>query len=361
MSPRKSKKPAKPLPRWRCRLRRVRKVVLWMLLALGVLYFKTLVYSVKQGIGQARILINAVPVEEYLADPTVPDSLKTRVLLVQEIRQYAFDSLGLTRNDNYSTVYDHGFAPLMYVVTANEPYSLEPYEWSFPFFGGFPYKGYFGYPRAKKEYDRRKAEGLDVGIRTTTAWSTLGWFSDPILTGMLDRGEGELADLIIHELTHGTLFVPDSVEFNENLANFVGHEGALRFLADRFGVDSPEYEGYLARRADREHYVSHILGGLAQLEDYYASLDESMAEAEKAAGKLSLQREIILSLDTVSFSDPERYRFSPLAIGRVNNTFFASFARYESQQGNFDRVLAEDYDGDLRAYVADWARRYPSR
>ena len=107
---------------------------------------------------------------------------------------------------------------------------MRAYEWSFPFLGRVPYKGFFDRGAAIEEDSLLRLKGYDTGIGNIRGWSTLGWFKDPILSGMLENSEGALANLIIHELWHGTLYVKDSADFNENLASFAGEQGALLFL-----------------------------------------------------------------------------------------------------------------------------------
>src|SRR5690606_11560390 len=138
--------------------------------------------------------------------------------------------------------------------------------WKFPLLGSFPYKGFFDYNMALKEQEKLKEENFDTYIGVVGGWSTLGWFTDPILSNMLSRKEGELADLIVHELTHGTLFVKDSVEFNENLATFIGNKGAEIILKSKYGENSPEYTGYMQRREDNARFASHILRGSDRLD-----------------------------------------------------------------------------------------------
>ena len=118
----------------------------------------------------------------------------------------------------------------MWVVMACEPFALKPKEWKFPIIGSVPYKGFFKKERAEALKAELEKEGWDVMVRNPGGWSTLGWFTDPILSKMLMRSEGDLANLIIHEMSHATIFVKDSVEFNENLATFIGDRGAELFL-----------------------------------------------------------------------------------------------------------------------------------
>ncbi len=209
--------------------------ILIILIALIAINYELVNYGISQAKGQLKIVRNARPNQEVLHDPNFPDSLKTNLRLVDEIKKFAFDSLGINFSNNYSNVYDQKGKDLMFVVTACEPFKLEPKEWSFPIIGTFSYKGFFDKEKAISLENELKEEGLDTNIRTAGGWSTLGWFEDPILSNMLDDDEAGFAELLIHELTHGTLFVKDSLRFNENLATFIGIKGTELYLTRKYG------------------------------------------------------------------------------------------------------------------------------
>src|SRR5690606_28506128 len=191
--------------------------VVILIAALAIIYFDLLVYGIRQARGQLYIINNARAVEEVLNDPNFPDSLKAKLVLIDEVRRYAIDSLGLKDTRNYKTLFDQKGQEIMWVVTACEPFKLKAKEWRFPVIGAVPYKGFFDRELAEALRDELQAEGWDVSIRNPGGWSTLGWFDDPILSKMLERSSGDLANLIIHEMSHATIFVKDSVDFNENL------------------------------------------------------------------------------------------------------------------------------------------------
>ncbi|MCA6361945.1 MAG: aminopeptidase [Bacteroidetes bacterium] len=228
-----------------------------------------LVYGVKMGNGQLTIIREARPITEVLADAAVPDSVKSKLRLIQEIRAFAFDKLGLTRNDNYSTFYDQQGKPVIYVVTACEKFSLKPHRWSYSLLGKMPYRGFFEKPPAETEIARLQAAGYDADLGGAAGWSTLGWFNDPVLSQMLRYSEGELAELIIHELTHGTIFVTNDVEYNENLASFVGCKGAIAFLAQRYGINSPQLEAYKQSLIDQRRREKFLITAAQQLDSLY--------------------------------------------------------------------------------------------
>ncbi len=213
-------------------------VLVVMLVALAIWQRELVSYGWMQARGQLRILWNTQPVDEVLADATYPDSLKKKIELIREIKRFSVDSLGLEPSGSYESFYNQQGKPILWVITACEPYELIARKWHFPIIGTFSYKGFFEKDRADTLVAELKKEGLDTRIGEVSAWSTLGFLNDPILSSFLDRSEGNLAELIIHELTHGTLFIKNSLEYNENLADFVGEYGALRFLAQKYGTNT---------------------------------------------------------------------------------------------------------------------------
>ncbi len=314
-------------------------------------------YGVRQGIGQAKIVWSAVPMDDLLHDPTYPDSLKKKLLLVKAVRQYAIDSLGLRDTDNYQNVYDQKGEELLWVVTACEPFRLQPKRWKFPVVGAVPYKGFFEKDKALNERKKLEAEGYDVSIRNPGGWSTLGWFKDPILSGMLQRREGDLANLIIHEMVHATVWVKDDAEFNENLATFIGDTAAYYFLRSRYGLASEPYQRYVNENEDYRKFSAHMLRGSVGLDSLYQSMAGNLPLAEKKQAKERYIRQIINAIDTLTLHYPpkSKARFQKQL---PNNTYFMTFRTYQSKQDTLGRDFAVRFRGDLKAYVADWKARF---
>ena len=235
-------------------LKKIGFACLLLLLVAGLWQHELVGYGWMQARGQLRILWNTKPVADVLADPAFPDSLKQNIRLISEIKRFAIDSLGLDKSGSYESFYDQQGKPILWVVTGAEPYRLVARQWHFPVIGTFSYKGFFEKDRADSTVSMLQKEGFDTRVGEVSAWSTLGFLDDPILSSFLDRPVGGLAELIIHELTHGTLFIKDNLDYNENLADFVGEYGALRFVAGKYGRTSTQYRDYLVTKAFYEHY-----------------------------------------------------------------------------------------------------------
>lgn len=328
-----------------------------VLLLFVLLYMDLIRYGLSQAAGQARILLGAVPVSVYLSGPGINEEIKGNLLLVEEIRQFAFNSLGLSYNDNYTTVYDQKGRELIWVVTACQPFQLKAKVWNFPLIGSFSYKGFFDRNKAIKLRDELDLQGYDTNVRSAGGWSTLGWFKDPVLTGMLTHEAGDLAEVIIHELTHGTIFVKDSLVFNENLASFIGEKGSEMFLKRTFGENSVLVTNYKRKLADERLLTDHILRGAYFLDSLYAQMDDEMPNSKKQSIKQAAIEQIICSADTLPLNNKKRYLkwFNDL---RPNNTLFMSYLRYRGGLGVLDKVFTEQYNGEIRLMIEDYKNKF---
>jgi predicted aminopeptidase len=345
-------------------LRKYLKLLMYTLLisfvVLVAFNFSLLVYGIEQAAGQIKIVWKAKPVEKYLNDPHFPDSLKQKLLFIQEVREFAIDRLGINNSKNYTTLYDQKGQPAILVLTACKPYAFEPVEWNFPLLGRFSYKGFFNFDRARQERDKWRNQGYDTELSPVTAWSTLGWFKDPILTGMLRRSTGELAELIIHELTHATLYVKSSVEYNENLATFVGEEGARIFLRHKFGENSSEYLEYQGILEDEVTYGRHILSGYDRLDSLYNTFTDSSPLAIKDSLKVLMINDIIAGIDHIGLRLPDNYARIRSGDYKPNNTYFMSYRRYRAEQNTFQKEFEERFNSNFKTYLNYLKETYPS-
>jgi predicted aminopeptidase len=338
--------------------RKIFFILLGIVLVATAYYWSLIVYGLEQGMGQLRIVRGARPVEEFIQDPTFPDSLKQKLRLIDEIRKFAIDSLGLKDTENYKTLFDQKGEEVMWVVTACEAFHFEPKTWDFPVVGTVPYKGHFNKEKALAEAKKLKDEGWDVAVRNPGGWSTLGWFTDPILTGMLNRGDGDLASLIIHEMVHATLWVPDSVTFNENLASFIADTASYDFLRAKYGKTSPQYERYLYEDQDYRKFSAFILRAATHLDSVYESMNESDPVEEKKKRKEEEIRSIIANMDTLDLrlNDKPSKRYE----NRLpNNTYFMLYRHYQARQPVFKEEFDKKFHGDVKAYIRYLAGKYP--
>jgi len=347
------------MPGTRKVLKRVFLALLFVVLFLTLWKWKLVVYGVEQAKGQLHIVWNAKPVEEYLKDPACPDSLKQKLALIDRIRKYAIDSLGLKDTRNYKTLYDQKGEEVMWVVMASKPFRLEAKQWTFPIVGSVPYKGFFDREKALRLRENLEKEGWDVNIRNPDGWSTLGWFTDPILSEMLARSAGDLANLIIHEMSHATIFVKDSIDFNENLATFIGDRGTEKFLISAFGRDSKEYISYMNEDRDYLLYSDHMLRGAEKLDSLYQSMGDAYPVQKKLRLKREMIQRIVDSLDTLSLSVDAPKPSLRFQERLPNNAYFMNFIRYQSKQDIFMQEWKTRFHSDLKAYIEYLSNKYP--
>ncbi len=342
----------------------LKKLALGSLLALflvGLFYRREISYGWMQASGQIKILMDVRDVEEVMNDPSFPDSLKRQIILIQEIKKFGVDSLGLNPSQNYTTFYDQKGKPILWVITASDRYKLKALEWKFPIIGSFAYKGFFDSTKAAKQEAALIQQGYDTDINEVSAWSTLGYLKDPILSSMLNRSPGSLANLILHELTHGTLFVKDNLEMNENLASFVGDVGATRFLTQKFGKDSEELKKYEFSKKYSNAYAQHVLRGAQKLDSLYATFKNQAVDPAKDSLKKSLIMQIDSTADTLlSRKVTVPNKLTPDETKLPNNAYFIGYQTYKSKQNAYRKEFEEKFNGDFVAYMNYLKAKYPS-
>lgn len=339
-------------------------IFLLLLSVLAIWQRELIAYGLLQLNGQLEVMNNARSFEELKKDVTFPDSLKAKIKIIEEARKFGIEKLGMKSSQNYTKIYDQKGENILWNVSASYPYKLEAYEWKFPIVGKFSYKGYFDLEKAKKERDRLKNEGeegikFDTNIRSVSAWSTLGWFEDVLLSNNLERDEGDLVELILHELTHATLYVKDSVNFNENLANFIGEEGAKLFLAKKYGKDSEELNDYIFSLQDSKKYRNFMLLASTSLDSVYRyGMENSLSDTQNEIAKQKHFNLIKSKIDTVSLSNKNWAKH--FQERELNNTNFMSVRRYNSSQDTLKTIYEGQFNQDLKAFLKYFSEKHPS-
>jgi predicted aminopeptidase len=285
-------------------------------------------------------LKRAVPLEE------IDDDDFTK--LVMDIRSFAIDELGLAMSKNYTNYVELDRDYLAAVVSASQRDSFRRYEWYFPVVGRLPYKGFFDIEDARKERAKLDKKDFDIWIRGVDGFSTLGWFKDPLYSYMRDYSPFRLADLIIHELVHSTVFIKGQVSFNEELAEFIGSEGARLFIETRYGTDSHEYREIQKSETNSRNFVAFVQELIGELEILYS---DDLGREEKLA-----QKERIINAAKEKFNAEYESRFSNdnyrgFYEMQINNAYLELFRIYYTED-NFYIDLYERSGRDLQAFVA---------
>ena len=313
-------------------------------------------YVLGQGSKYLALRSRAVPVAKALADPLTPPA--TRLLLERAgaVRAFAVAALGLKETRNYTSVATLDADRLATVVQACAELSFDRHLWSYPLVGKLPYRGYFDPEEARAEAERMKALGYDVIARPVDAFSTLGWLADPLFSFMSGYGEAEVADLVIHEMTHATVFVRGgggAEQFNEELATFVGREGSLLYLEKLHGPASPELAEARRSRSDAEAFSAFLRGTAAELEALYAS---GLAPEAKRRGKAEViaARAAKFAADYDALFETDRYR--AFAMDRVNNAYLDLYRLYEGEPALYADYLARACGGDLGRFIQAMSR-----
>ena len=263
----------KPVRPHRRRWRRSLLVVAVAVLGLGIAVVSCapVGYYAQSVAGGTKVLLKRKPIDRLLAGDRLTEDERQMLERVQALRRYAVEQLGLPDNGSYQTYADLGRPYATWNVVAAPRYSVEPKIWCFAVAGCVSYRGYFSKRRAERYAEKLVAQGYDVSLGGSPAYSTLGWFKDPVLNTFLTRSEHDLAGLIFHELAHQRLYVKDDTAFNESFATAVEIEGVRRWLTDSGRANEiGRYELGL----ERQRQVNQLLlETRAQLAEGYAQAD----------------------------------------------------------------------------------------
>jgi predicted aminopeptidase len=222
--------------------------------------------------GQSQVLHRRQSIESLLRAPDTPPALQEKLQLVLELRTFAESELQLPANGHYLSYADLGRRYALWNVYAAPEFSLEAKSWWYPVVGRLKYRGYFSEERARRLAAQLAKKGYDVHVGGVAAYSTLGWFRDPVLNTFIDYDEADLAELIFHELTHQRVFIAGDTEFNEALATTVAEEGARRWLVSRH--DQEVVRAYQEEVRRHEQFIDLLTRGRARLKTFYATLEQ---------------------------------------------------------------------------------------
>ncbi len=296
--------------------------------------------------GQFELSTRARPLDAVLGDPAAAADLKARLVLARAIRDYASAELGLPDNGSYRRYADLGRPFVVWNVVAALEFSTRALESCFPFTGCVTYRGYFGEADARRHADALRAQGYDVQVSGIPAYSTLGWFDDPLLSTFIRYPEGELARLVFHELAHQVVYVKGDTVFNESFAVAVERAGVRRWLAAR--KREADLAAFFAARERQREFVALIEAARTRLDRVYGQSIEPgpMRAAKREAFARFLADYADLKARWGGFAGYDRI------IGTApDNALLASISAYSKYVPGFERMLGEA-GGDLPRFYA---------
>lgn len=300
-------------------------------------------YLIKSAWSQADLLLSRDSIEEILNSPEKdralnPEDLK-KLRLALEAKSFGERVLGLKKNGNYSSFVHLDRPYVSYIVSAAAKDRLEPHLWTFPIVGAVPYKGYFNPDDAKEEAKSLKEKGLDTYVRGATAYSTLGWFDDPVLSSMLRYSDYDLVNLIIHESVHATLYIKSQADFNERLATFIGDIGAELYFKEKEGAKSPTLIAAAAERQDDKAFSAFISKEIDRLKSWYPlqsaetpGFDE-LKKNRLAEILAAFEKDLAPKLGNGKYRERLRRDLDP---ARLNNASLLAWKTYVYDMSDFD-------------------------
>ncbi|MDH5324115.1 MAG: aminopeptidase [Gammaproteobacteria bacterium] len=301
-------------------------------------------YYSQSAMGQLSLWWNAEPISDLLEDEATNAQLKQRLQQVLEIRRFASERLALPDNDSYREYVALDRPYVVWNVVAAPELSLQMHEWCFPIVGCLRYRGYFAEADAQALGQEMRQQGLDVAVYGVAAYSTLGWFDDPMLSTILKRNEAALAGLVFHELAHQQLFVKGDTAFNEGFAKTVEIVGVQRWLQQR---NSPELNQAFAKRQKlRKEFLQLVAATTKKLRQLYAS---SLSDEQKRQGKADIIAVMHQEYAQLKQSWGGDDRYDKWFAKDVNNARLGAVATYQDYVPAFTRLLEQNRN-DLSAF-----------
>jgi predicted aminopeptidase len=278
--------------------------------------------------GQMSLLYHARSVDSWLEDKSTPPELRARLQTAQRVRDFASRELGLPDNGSYHSYADLGRPYVVWNVYSAGEFSVEPKSECFPVAGCVSYRGFFSEEEAKRHAEKLRAAGNDVYVAGVAAYSTLGWFDDPLLSTFIEYPDTQLARLLFHELAHQLIYAKGDTMFNESFAVVVEEEGVRRWL-DAAGRGM-ELEKFRALQVRKREFATRIKDTRERLRAIYAS---------------GIPREQMLEQKKAEF-DRLRAAYGNIIPADANNGFLVSIALYTEMVPALERELAAS-KGDI--------------
>jgi len=328
-------------------MRRILYTPFVILFAANILQCRSLPYYDQAINGQMEILRNKEPISDLVDNPETPAQLRKKLMFIRGVRDFAAKELHLPVNDHYLSYVALDRPYVVWNVIAAPQFSMTPKTWCFPIVGCVSYRGYFAEEDARRFGDSLRKEGYDVFIGGAIAYSTLGWFDDPVLSTFIPLSEPDTAALIFHELAHGILYVKDDTAFNESFATAVEQEGLMRWQAS---VNDPiGYEKWLRKNRLHRKFTDLISKYRTRLAALYARDLPLTAKRKQKAAVFTQMRAAFRDLksDESGMAAYDAWFNYPL-----NNAQLISVSTYHNWVPAFGRMLS-DSGGNLEKFYRE--------
>ncbi len=329
------------------RVRRSTKLALPVTLAFGLCACSTIEYGWQALVGHAEVLAAARPVTAWIDDASNPYALRVKLKGAARIREFASLELGLPDNGSYRSYADLHRAAVVWSVFAADPFSVTPKTWCFPVAGCVPYRGYYDRTRALAFARELEQSGLETYVGAVPAYSTLGWFDDPLLNTFIAAPEPEVARLVFHELAHQLIYVKNDTEFNESFAVAVETIGVGRWL-ERIGSEQ-EKRAWEASRARQAAIQDLLLAHQQKLRNLFE--DSRLERNAMRQEKLALTEKLRADYASLKAQWGGDSRYDRYFAGNLNNAQLASFAVYTHLVPAFLSLYADQHS-DLPAFYS---------
>ncbi|MCO5144215.1 MAG: aminopeptidase [Oligoflexia bacterium] len=319
----------------------------WLLMCLLLSGCSSVSYLLGNGIDQWKLFNRAIPITTVKDSPSSSPELLAKIKTVAEAKSFAVNDLGLRATSNYEKYVSLDGPCLLWAVSASHEVRLEEKKWHFPIVGSVPYLGFFQKNKAEAEVVKIQKESPDYDswVRCVPAFSSLGYFPDPLYSSMIRGSERDIVELIIHESLHSTVWVGNSVDFNEKLASFVGLEGSMNFLNKKYGENA-------VKDARLEVKGEKFFG---EFMDEMKSL--YLEKVQTIEQKKIFYQQILVRYKEFIVKKQKTAAFKPLDVKfeNWNNAAFMAYLNYYSDYSIFESAL-KHCDGSVKKFVG-WIQR----
>jgi len=322
------------------------KLIFFLLCSTVLISCETIGYYSQATQGQISIFLGRQNIEELISSDSFPDNLKHKFKEIEKIKNFARLNLKLPVGDNYSSYIDVNRDYLVWNVFAAPEFSTKPSTWCYPFAGCVAYRGYFSRERALRYAEKLENQGFDVYTGGVAAYSTLGWFDDPITSTIINRSTNQLARLIFHELAHQVVYLPGDTTFNESFATVVENEGLRLWLLSQ-GQDDVHGETSL-RQLQRQQFVNLVTRSRNRLSKVYAS---ELSDTLKREKKLELQHRMRQEYALLSKEWGSDGGYDSWFANSLNNAQLSTVTSYNDLVPNFERLLVQN-GGNLEKFYS---------